>query len=404
MKAYRKRLISLATVFGMAAAQLTAASTVGADRVFAKQESQKDYNASLFGAMDREDSYIFSPYSIMDCLTLCYDGLSDKAKKSLAAQGVTEKTVESFKAFDKQANSGKLSVANKVYLNKTVKGGFQLDLIRKDSVEEVNMGAQAAKSMNQWVADKTHNKIQNLIPEGAVGTDLAMVLINAIYMKRGWLDDGYENEKLTWKNDKKYKDFSGRADAGAVRDIGDYSVLRLPYVREQDKKGGVKNAIAMFAITENDTIGKKDGEIAPFTPDTAMKYVKAFQKQKAPTKYDEVHFHMPSYEINYKDSVLSALKKIGLGDVLTGGAYKKIGPMQVGEVYHGAYIKTNKNGTEAAAATSMMMELTAAPDEKPPVVREIYFDKPFYFVIQDTVSGIVLFEGKVNADSLKSAK
>lgn len=404
MKAYRKRLIGLVTVFGLAAAQLAAASTVGADRVFAKQESHKDYNAGLFSAMDREDSYIFSPYSIMDCLTLCYDGLSDKAKKSLAAQGVTDKTVENFKSFDKQADSGKLSVANKVYLNKNVKGGFQLDLIRKDSVEEVNMGAQAAKSMNQWVADKTHSKIQNLIPEGAVGPDLAMVLINAIYMKRGWLDDGYENETLTWKNEKRYKGFTGSTDAGAVRDIGDYSVLRLSYKREQDQKGGVKNAIAMFAITENDTIGKKDGEIAPFNPGNAMKYIKAFKKQKASKKYDEVHFHMPSYEINYKDSVLSVLKKTGLGDVLKGEAYKKIGPMQVGEVYHGAYIKTNKNGTEAAAATSMMMELTAAPEEKPPVVREIYLNKPFYFVIQDTVSGIVLFEGKVNADSLKPSR
>ena len=209
---------------------------------------QKDYNADLFCVLDQNDSYIFSPYSIIDCLTLCYDGLSDKAKKSLAAEGITQETVEKFKEFDQKANSDNLTVANKVYLNKNQKGNYNLNLIRKDSVEEIEMNGKAAGIMNQWIAQKTHDKIKDLISEGAVTPSLAMVLINAVYMKRRWLDRGYEKDNILWEDKKTYKGFTGEVAVSDVRDVGDHTVVRLAYEREtaannNEVKNGIENDI-----------------------------------------------------------------------------------------------------------------------------------------------------------------
>ena len=362
-----------------------------------------DYNAELFKALDSDESFIISPYSIIDCLTLSYDGLSDKAKKAMERKGITKESVEAFKAFDSESGTtDDLSVANKVYLNSQFDGKYNLDLIRKDSVENIKMDSSAAGIMNSWIEDKTHDKIKDLISESNINIDTAMVLINAIYMKRQWLDEDYSGCPIPWEDGKEYKGFTGNASISDVRDVDDYTILRIPYMPEYDSNGNTTNSICMYAITENETKASK--AIKPFDPLAINRYLSAFNKEKNDPEYDEAIFYMPKFKTQFKNSVKDVLKKIGLKDVLSAKAYEKIGPIKVDDVLHGAYIKTNKHGTEAAAATAMMMKEDAMVMDEPSKIREIHFNKPFYYIIKDDVSGIVLFEGKVCTDSLKLSK
>ena len=93
----------------------------------------------------------------------------------------------------------------------------------------------------------------------------------------------------------------------------------------------------------------------------------------------------------------NAIKSTGLGALFGDEAFSKIGPMEIDSIYHGAYIKVDKDGTEAAAATAVMAGATAFYE---PVVRYINLDKPFIYIIKEETYGNILFMGRVDTDAL----
>ena len=341
-----------------------------------------------------DDSFVFSPYSIIDCMTLGYEGLSDTAKKALEDMGITADGIATLEAFDTLCKKDDtINVANKIYVNNIFADMFNTDLIRKDSSELVDMNADTVQKINSWIAEQTNDKIQNLIPESAINEDTAMAFVNAVWMKRAWSSYMEMHDKeIEWQGDgKTHGAFGGDIGTWNVKDTGGVSVVRLPYERENNNQV----QLSMYIITEDETGAKTPDEWIAGNPDLSAAL--DFDDYSGLTDYTDVIATIPNFKIENKLDMTEAIKNTGLGALFGDEAFSKIGPMEIDSIFHGAYIKVDKDGTEAAAATVMMAGVTSIRE---PVIRYINIDKPFIYIIKEETYGNILFMGRVDTDGL----
>ena len=358
--------------------------------------STGDFAADMYRTM-QGDSFVFSPYSIMDCLSLAYDGYSDEAKAALAAEGITAEDVEAFIAFDKYSqNDDTINIANKIYLNEERADTYNTDLLRADFFELITMNAQAANAMNAWIAEQTNNHIQNLIPENAIDNNTALTLINALYFNRSW---DYNQTKIKWEADGEYYDaFCGETNIYCAKDVDGITVLKLYYDRDWMSEYS-QDSVAMYFITEDET-----GEVSPdewIASGADLDAALDFTDYAGLQGYTDVDFYIPCYETSFQEDITDPLKAIGLEALFDDDSMAAIGEdMKIKTVYHGGFIKVDETGTEAAAATAAIAVDGAAPGWEEPVIRTITLNKPFIFVLKDETRGNILFMGRVDKDSL----
>lgn len=359
------------------------------------------YNLDLYRAIRGDSgSFVFSPYSIMDCITLAYDGMSEKAKAALSDAGVTPDVISSFAELDDKAKQMKsLQIINKFYVKEARAVNFRTDLIRSDASEQVPMNEGTRIRINKWISEQTNGKIKDLIPAGAVTEKMAMVIANAVWMKQSWedmCDQGY----VKWKADKKkYKAFEGSSDNTIAKDIDGVTILRLSYNTEDTAGSGDVPDLSMFIVTEDRRGGRTPDEWIAGKPDLDEAF--NFGDYEGLKDYTDVEYTVPCFQTEFKDEVTPAIEEIGLGEVLNGEAYKNIGNMSVDSIYHGAFIKVDENGTEAAAATAEVSVLGLPPDFNKMVRREIVVSRPFVFAIVEDVSRQILFMGSCDTDSME---
>ena len=106
---------------------------------------------------------------------------------------------------------------------------------------------------------------------------------------------------------------------------------------------------------------------------------------------------MPEFCYEYSRSLKKPLKKLGIRKAFTGAAQfsgMTDAKVCIDDVLHKTYIDVNKEGTEAAAVTAVMMKATALPDRNK--VRKVYLTRPFFYAIIEKKTGIPLFAGAVN--------
>lgn len=243
----------------------------------------------------------------------------------------------------------------------------------------------AKKMMNNWVEDKTNGKIDQIIDN--VNPDHVMFLINAVYFKGIWktqfkksdteslpftLDNGTETNvetmtgkvNLTYYNDEKY------------------SVIKLPY-------GSGK--FNMFIFLPEEGFTTKD--IAPEVKNTNFKSL----KESIPT---EREIWLPKFEFEYKNELNDELISLGMTDAFDSGAadFGNISDIDlyISKVNHKTYIKTDEEGSEAAAVTSVEVGFTSVgPDNT------IKINRSFLFAIVEDDTNSILFIGKVYNPSVK---
>ena len=151
----------------------------------------------------------------------------------------------------------------------------------------------------------------------------------------------------------------------------------------------------MYIITEDETGAKTPDEWIAGNPDLSAAL--DFDDYSGLTDYTDVIATIPNFKIENKLDMTEAIKNTGLGALFGDEAFSKIGPMEIDSIFHGAYIKVDKDGTEAAAATVMTAGVTSIRE---PVIRYINIDKPFIYIIKEETYGNILFMGRVDTDGL----
>jgi serpin B len=281
-----------------------------------------------------------------------------------------------------------LSLANSAWLQSTmsIEQPF-LDTLAAQygaGVQTVDFPADtdgARRTINAWVSERTNDRIPDLLPPDTLDEATRFVLVNAVYLNATWAQEFDPN--LT-------RDAPFTTAAGDTVDVptmaierefryatGDgWQAVELPYVGDE---------LAMLLFLPE--------------PDFLPLFEEIFLVTDA-TQYLEprlVRVLLPRWDTASAFSLGEQLEALGMPLAFTDGAdFSGITtdePLRIGSVIHQANITVGEEGTEAAAATAVAGEAGSAPPEDEPV--ELVFDRPFVFALRDTVSGAVLFLGRV---------
>ncbi|MFH4973539.1 hypothetical protein AB6A40_000248 [Gnathostoma spinigerum] len=363
----------------------------------AMAEAQADFALKLFKAdpsLDDKPS-IMSPISVAIALAMTYAGAEGNTKtqmENVLAQGSNKDEILKFFAATMnelaQSNTGyKLEAANKVF----VKGGLALlptyiNIIKKTfmgQLQEINFGAAAAaaKLINDWVEEKTNGKIKDLLSPGSISDETRMILVNAIYFKGQWMWKFKEGEtKLETfyakQNEERKVDMMRIKSSFSYISNSEVAVLGMPYKERE---------VYMYVFLPHEKYGLGD-----FLNKTTGKQLLELIKNSVTR---EVKVRFPKFKIDTKLGLVPALQSIGLTNAFSGSAnFSGISKedLFISDVIHQAFVEVNEEGTEAAAATAIVMMATSLNAAPPEPIR-FTADHPFLFTI---VKGdIILFMG-----------
>lgn len=359
--------------------------------------SSNDFAFRSFAELSREaqeDNIFISPLSISMALTMTYNGADVETKEAIRqALGLElssdEEINKSFKdlavllqGIDKKviftsANSlwhsnmvrlqGPFVQTNKTYFDATVQG---LDFASPAAVDQIN----------NWVKNKTNDKIDKIIEE--IRRDQVLFLINAIYFKGTWT---YPFDKsLTKPGQFQLENGSSITHDFMSMKKGEYLHYRDNSVDMIDLPYGNEQYSMTIVMPSGDN---KVQDIIPLLNPTSLNTWLA-QGQKIGKE-----LQMPKFKMEYEKQLNAMLIKLGMGVAFTGGAnFSRMieghSNLAISEVKHKTFVEVNEEGTEAAAVTSVGIELTSMPSA-------YRVDRPFVFMIREKSSGAILFIGKL---------
>lgn len=238
----------------------------------------------------------------------------------------------------------------------------------------------SVNTINDWVSAQTDGKIPKIV--GQISPDNMMFLINAIYFKSLWANK-FDPSKtvtkpfLTSNNTEVQTPFmNGEINCNYYNGT-DATLLELPYSNN-------KYSMVIVLPTGNKSLNDIIGELGS---DNWQNWTSQMHNFKA-------DLYMPKFQYSYSIKLNNALTSLGMGIAFSPLAdFSRISTtsgLQITEVDHKAYINVDESGTTAAAATSVVVGISAAP------VNLISIDHPFLFVIREMKTGLILFIGTVN--------
>ncbi len=370
----------------------------------AAAQSVNAFAVDLYKQIRKPDgNLIFSPYSVSMCLAMAYAGARGNTESQMAKAlrfGLDQpKLNEAFGALNAQIlAAGKdkaveINVANALWVEKTYSLlNKYLESVRinyQGGVEQLDFlhGPDAArKTINIWVEKQTKDKIKNLLAPGTISADTPLVLTNAIYFKGAWQSPFREKitreDPFTLLGGKEIRvPMMRRKDSFRYAEEQDLQVLEAPY------KGG---EFAMIALLPAKQKRLEDFERS-ITFDRLNQWTRNLQMR-------QVEVYLPKFKMTSGFPLKTALTGLGMTDAFSPKAdFSGMTPKKslfIGDVVHKAFVEVNEEGTEAAAATAVVME-TALPPKKLPPVPVFRADHPFLFLIVHKRSNCVLFFGRV---------
>ena len=371
-------------------------------RLFAKLQSTK---GNLF----------FSPYSISTALAMTFAGARGQTESQMAevlhfpvsANQRMDSTSKSM--LDRQQFAADFGKIIKDLNNRGQKGAYTLtvanalwgqkgyeflkefqELIEKsydgrlNEADFVRAAEAAHKTINDWVEKKTNGKIKNLISQGVLNSMTRLVLTNAIYFKGNWArqfkEDRTKDAPFTLTDGQKIDVpmMNQKAEFGYM-ETDDFQALEMPYVDQE-------LSMVILLPKKFDALGEFE---ITFIQDNLTQWLTKIHKR-------EVVVFVPKFKMTSQFSLASVLQSMGMTDAFSSDANfsgmdgKR--DLFISAVIHKAYVEVNEEGTEAAAATGVVMRLTSVGPTPTPVFRA---DHPFLFLIRDNLTGSILFIGRV---------
>ncbi|MBN2388135.1 MAG: serpin family protein [Anaerolineales bacterium] len=367
----------------------------------------------LYQALRGEaDNLFYSPYSISIALAMTFSGARGETETQMA--NVLHFTLPpqrlhpAFNALDLEL-AGRPAELD--YLDESQRFEFNLANATWGQMDEpflpefldtlaLNYGAgmyltdfvsndEAARlEINDWVSAETRERINDLIPQGVLSPDTRLVLVNAVYFRAGWQTPFAEH--LT--HDLPFTLLDGtRVDVPMMScaelqqrayAAGDgWQAVSLPYA------GGLAEMVILVP---------EEGRFEEFEAGlSAESYAGILDGMNIRT----VSLTLPQFEFTSDFSLKETLPAMGMTDAFLPGLADLSGmngipyDLFIMDVIHKAFIGVDENGTEAAAATAVIVGRESAMVGEPALVLTI--DRPFIFIIRDVPTGTVLFLGRV---------
>ena len=365
-----------------------------------------EFAFDLYQALAAEDGNLFySPYSISVALAMTYAGargeteeqMADTLRFLLPQQDLHPAFNELDMELDRRGEGAawkdggefRLNIVNAIWGQQDYSFLPEfLDVLAENYgaglrlLDYINQPEESRIVINDWVSDETEGRIEDLIPEGAIDSLTRLVLTNAVYFNAAWM---YPFDEDATRDGPFYL-----LDGGEIRvpmmtqteslgyAEGDgYQALELPY------DGGELSMVVLLPDS---------GSFAEFEKSLDVGLVNGVIGDLV---FQKVALTMPKFEFDSSFGLVDTLAGMGMPIAFSTAAdfsgMTGNRELFIGDVVHKAFVSVDEAGTEAAAATAVIMELTAAP--QPPL--EVTVDRPFIFFIRDIETGTVLFAGRV---------
>jgi len=347
-----------------------------------------------------QGNLFFSPYSISTALAMTYGGARNNTAVEMAKVlhfAVPRDRLDA--AFQKligdvndtnRVEGCELRVANALWGHKDY--SFLAEFLAAcrerygARLTEVDFSAseQARKTINDWVSEQTKGKIENLIGPGILNALTRLVLTNAIYFKGDWAEPFEESatqEAPFWiaADSSVPVPMMAQTHDFLYGETGDCQVIELPYA---------KKALSMVIVLpkQRDGLGKVEKGLSS----------KTLATWKGALRLRKVSVSMPRFKLTCQFQLADVLKRMGMVDAfsvqnadLSGMTGSR--DLYLSHVIHKAFVDVTEEGTEAAAATAVVVALRAVAPQ-PPV--EFKADHPFLFMIRHNGTGSLLFMGR----------
>lgn len=249
-------------------------------------------------------------------------------------------------------------------------------------LDYINFPEESRITINDWVTEQTEGKIEDLISEGAIDDLTRLVLTNAIYFNAAWKHPFDEENTIdgpfyTINGSEITVPMMNQTESYGYVDGNGYTAVELPY------DGDELSVVILLPDT---------GEFQAFE-DTLD--AESFKSIIDKLNYREVNLTMPKFEFDSEFGLVDTLTDMGMPVAFSGDAdfsgMTGNRELAISDVIHKAFVSVDEAGTEAAAATAVIIGLTSAPEL--PV--EVTVDHPFIFLIRDIQTNSVLFLGRV---------
>ncbi len=374
-------------------------------------EDMNEFAVDLYRQLASEDgNLIFSPYGIYQAFMMVYAGADGETRAQIAdvldfddddnfddvhdtMNALNVLLTTPLAILEDDAQPLEINIANALWLQDDfeVNQDF-LDILSANynagmKLVDFSDADAARQAINLWVAAQTNDKIRDLIPEGVLDELTRLVITNAVYFKGAWQNQfNPANTKSQSFNlldgtvvdvEMMHHSFTG---AALISD--DFQAVKLPY------EGG---NFALAAIMPTGDFGRFENELVG--DDDIEDILEEFQGL-----FGQVTLAMPKFQAESSFNLSEKLRNLGMVRAFdsqtaefTRIAYET--DLYITDVLHKAFIDVNEEGTEAAAATAVIVGTTSMPAD----AWEITLDHPFIYVIYETTTNAIVFMGRVAA-------
>jgi len=356
--------------------------------------ASNDFAFTLFRAVQEEpDLNVFlSPFSVSMALAMVLNGAEGETQQSILntidyGDMTAEEVNQAYRdltslllSMDRTVNLG---IANSVWYSDEfhIKEAFSTAIgeYYDGKVTALDFSnANAKNTINNWIEDKTNNRIQNMIQ--SISPSEVMFLVNAIYFKGDWTYQFQKSE--THKADFTTTDGAttdvDMMHADGVKMLQHYNeelmLLDIPYGNEQ------------FRLTL----------LVPHQPDKLESVAAKLSSEVLSAWLGEtdsisVELELPKFTMKWKKELKPVLSSMGMNMKGFPNLFEENLPLEISRVTHQSFVEVSEKGTEAAAVTVIGVELTSFPPTPP----RITIDRPFIFLIREKQSNAILFMGQL---------
>ncbi len=367
-------------------------------------ESENTFAFDIFNKIIRNatagENVVISPLSISYALSMTLNGANggtrDSILKALRLIGITPEAINSSY---KDLTHALLTVDTRVLISIANSVWTENDFIVKQNFIDILTNYYDAESqsfdindpavpgrINTWIADNTNGLIKNMIDR--LEDNTVMLLINAIYFKGKWKSqfDKAKTEQMAF-----YKPGGSSVDVPMMKQKTEFKVYQgSGFVLAEFPYGQGNFVMDVILPDSQDGLNNL---VSSVTGANFSGWISQMAKR-------EIDLSFPRFKYEFKKKLKDVLTDMGMGIAFWDGAdFSNISEqydLLINEVTHQAFIETNEEGTEAAAATVVEIGVTSAPP--PPL--ELKLDHPFIYIIRESSTNSILFMGRVTDPSL----
>lgn len=409
----KRRLAVLMGAFGLAAVLLMSSgckknvvskpdAEVLSSFDVAMVEKTNDFGFNLYKNMAQENENIMiSPVGVSLAMEMAYNGATGATREAMARalniQGIDlERLNKNNQALIYLMTTADpkvtLNIANSIWMVEDFKFSEAfVETVQNDYLAEAKKlnfaDSKSADVINKWVKEQTRGTIDQIVTS-PIDPETIMFLINAVYFKGEWTSP-FEQELTT---EQSFNRTDGQTvmvptmfQSGSFDYLktASFEALRLPYGEDE------QIAMVLFLPNQDSSLGEFQQQLSQ---DSWSNWMNLFEKKEGSVM-------LPKFSMAYENSLNQPLTDLGMGIAFAPGqadfsgmaAAGTAGDIYISEVKHKTFIQVDEAGTEAAAVTSVEVGTTSMPAYD----FELNFDRPFFYVIQDSETGAIAFMGSV---------